>query len=144
MKCQDETTQTEVEGEESESVFIKKNLPRDSQGFEIVRINKSQATLGLVFEGGIDTTQKIPRIINLTTEGAAAKCGDLRVGQLIRMVDGKSVEGIQVQLHFLTPYETMYHNYLNSWLYSHHCQPQNILAVFIHFLEALLLENFQV
>jgi hypothetical protein len=35
----------------------------------------------------------IPRIINVTADGAAAENRDLRVGQLIREVDGRNVEG---------------------------------------------------
>jgi hypothetical protein len=72
---------------------MKRNFPKDSQGFDIVKISKSKSTLGLAFEGGIDTDQKIPRIINVNADGAAAENGDLRVGQLIREVDGRNVEG---------------------------------------------------
>ena len=53
--------------------------------------------MGLAFEGGADTEQKIPRIINITADGAASENGDLRVGQLIRQVDGRNVEGIVFQ-----------------------------------------------
>ena len=41
----------------------------------------------------MDTEQNIPRIINIAADGAAAEEGALRVGQLIREVDGKNVEG---------------------------------------------------
>ena len=86
----DESTQT---GLEEDSNGMKRNVPKDSQGFDIVKISKSKSTLGLAFEGGIDTDQKFPRIINVTADGAAAENGDLRVGQLIREVDGRNVEG---------------------------------------------------
>ena len=84
----DESTETGIEENE-----VKRNVPKDNQGFDIVKISKSKSTLGLAFEGGIDTDQKIPRIINVTADGAAAENGDLRVGQLIREVDGRNVEG---------------------------------------------------
>ena len=87
----DESTQTGLE--EDLNNGMKRNVPKDSQGFDIVKISKSKSTLGLAFEGGIDTDQKIPRIINVTADGAAAENGDLRVGQLIREVDGRNVEG---------------------------------------------------
>ena len=88
----DESTQTGLEEEDSAHTF-RRNVPKDNQGFDVVQISKSKSTLGLVFEGGIDTDQKIPRIINITAEGAAAENGDLMVGQLIREVDGRNVEG---------------------------------------------------
>jgi hypothetical protein len=72
---------------------MKRNVPKDSQGLDIVKISKSKYTLGLVFEGGINTDQKIPLIINVTADGAAAENWTLRVGQLIRELDGRNVEG---------------------------------------------------
>ena len=93
----DESTQT-VLGEDS-TTSIQKMVPKDSQGFDIVKIRKSKSTLGLAFEGGFDTEQKIPRIINITAEGAASENEDLRVGQLIREVDGRNVEGNISFLH---------------------------------------------
>ena len=39
--------------------------------------------------------QKVPRIINIKEGGAAGECGQLRVGQLITAVEGRSTEGDQ-------------------------------------------------
>ena len=39
--------------------------------------------------------QKVPRIINIKEGGAAGEGGQLRVGQLITAVEGRSTEGDQ-------------------------------------------------
>ena len=92
IMSRDEATQTAPE-EEDRMYFSKRSVPKDNEGFDIITISKSKSTLGLAFEGGSDTDQKIPRIINITVEGAAAENEDLKVGQLIREVDGRNVEG---------------------------------------------------
>ena len=87
----DESTQTTLQ--EEQTLTENRAVEKDSQGFEIIRVEKNKPSLGLAIEGGVDTEQNIPRIINIAADGAAAEEGALRVGQLIREVDGKNVEG---------------------------------------------------
>ena len=57
---------------------------------EIVKKNKN---LGMVIEGGRDTNQKEPRIINIQPGGQAFETAGLRVGQIIKQVDGINLKG---------------------------------------------------
>ncbi len=54
------------------------------------------ASLGVAIEGGVNTQQALPRIIAIQPEGAAFQTArdQLRVGQLIREVDGRSLAGL--------------------------------------------------
>ena len=54
---------------------------------------KCSSTLGIAIEGGANTKQPLPRIISIQPNGAAFQAGGLRIGQLIREVDGISLEG---------------------------------------------------
>ena len=58
-----------------------------------VRIRKNLPTLGIAIEGGVNTQQPMPRIIATQPTGAAFHTGGLRVGQLIREVDGIQLAG---------------------------------------------------
>ena len=53
-------------------------------------------SLGVAIEGGVNTQQALPRIIAIQPEGAAFQTAreQLRVGQLIREVDGRSLSGL--------------------------------------------------
>lgn len=62
-----------------------------------VRILKMRfATLGMAIEGGANTQQSWPRIIAIRPEGAAFQTGGqcLRVGQVIKEVDGRNLQGL--------------------------------------------------
>ena len=56
-------------------------------------VKKTRANLGIAIEGGADTKQRLPRVINIAANGAAFEAGGLRVGQLILAVDGQFLEG---------------------------------------------------
>ena len=47
----------------------------------------------MVIEGGRDTAQEEARIINILPGGAAFETGGLRVGQIIKEVEGLSLAG---------------------------------------------------
>ena len=63
------------------------------QGRQTVHVPKCSSTLGIAIEGGANTKQPLPRIISIQPNGAAFQAGGLRIGQLIREVDGISLEG---------------------------------------------------
>ena len=79
--------------EHEQTLTERTKAEKDSQGFEIIKIEKNKSSLGLAFEGGVDTEQTFPRIINISADGCAADNEALKVGQLIREVDGRNVEG---------------------------------------------------
>lgn len=56
-------------------------------------VKKTRPNLGIAIEGGADTKQKLPRVINIAAHGAAFEAGGLRVGQLILAVDGQKLDG---------------------------------------------------
>ncbi|KAF2353774.1 PDZ domain, partial [Trinorchestia longiramus] len=58
-----------------------------------VVVAKSRPNLGIAIEGGADTKQKIPRVINIAGNGAVFEAGGIRVGQLILAVDDQSLDG---------------------------------------------------
>ena len=58
-----------------------------------VRVRKDWPTLGLAMEGGANTQQPNPRIIAIQPNGAAFHTDGLRVGQLIKEVDGVRLTG---------------------------------------------------
>jgi len=73
-------------------------VPRLSSGNnEAIRleIKKNNRLLGMVIEGGKDTLQKEPRIINIQPGGQAWETAGLRVGQIIKQVDGINLKGLQ-------------------------------------------------
>ncbi|TRY63993.1 hypothetical protein TCAL_02079 [Tigriopus californicus] len=59
-----------------------------------VRIPKDWPNLGMAIEGGSNTQQPLPRIIAIQPNGAAFNVQGLRVGQLIREVDGILLAGL--------------------------------------------------
>lgn len=94
------------------------NTHHDLDGNLLVTIPKTKTILGIAIEGGANTKQPLPRIINIhvTTfkfialhvliygylfcqqkNGAAHDAGGLQVGQLILEVDNHKVEGMQHQ-----------------------------------------------
>ncbi|KAK3088550.1 hypothetical protein FSP39_020476 [Pinctada imbricata] len=62
---------------------------------EIIPIYKTKPTLGLAVEGGVNTGQPIPRVINIQPGGSAHASGRLRVGHVILEVNGQSLAGMQ-------------------------------------------------
>ena len=58
-----------------------------------VEIIKNNPVLGMVIEGGRDTSQKEPRIVNIQPGGQAFETAGLRVGQVIKQVDGHLLTG---------------------------------------------------
>jgi hypothetical protein len=64
-------------------------------GRQTIHVPKCSATLGIAIEGGANTKQPLPRIISIQPNGAAFQAGGLRIGQLIKEVDGISLEGIE-------------------------------------------------
>ena len=62
-------------------------------GRQTIHVPKCSSTLGIAIEGGANTKQPLPRIISIQPNGAAFQAGGLRIGQLIREVDGISLEG---------------------------------------------------
>ena len=80
----------------------------DRKGRFRVVVKKTRANLGIAIEGGADTKQKIPRVINIATTGAAFEAGGLRVGQLILAVDGQFMEGMVMFVFISIIYEKNY------------------------------------
>ena len=60
-----------------------------------VKISKQGTSLGIAIEGGSDTLQREPRIINIQARGVAFETAGLRVGQVIKEVDGVCLTGKQ-------------------------------------------------
>ena len=79
-------------------------------GRQTVHVPKCSSTLGIAIEGGANTKQPLPRIISIQPNGAAFQAGGLRIGQLIREVDGISLEG---QCQF-KPIEFLLEDYIGS------------------------------
>ncbi|KAK7067978.1 hypothetical protein SK128_014164, partial [Halocaridina rubra] len=80
-------------GEESWTHGMTSLVVSDSLGRFRVVVKKTRPNLGIAIEGGADTRQKLPRVINIAANGAAFEAGGLRVGQLILAVDGQKLEG---------------------------------------------------
>ena len=73
-----------------------------------VKISKQGTSLGIAIEGGSDTLQREPRIINIQAGGVAFETAGLRVGQVIKEVDGVCLKGKQQIIAILAHV---------SWLY---------------------------
>ena len=58
-----------------------------------MEIARDKHSLGMVIEGGTNTSQQEARIINILPAGAAFETGGLRVGQIIKEVEGLSLAG---------------------------------------------------
>ncbi|KAK2156209.1 hypothetical protein LSH36_219g03059 [Paralvinella palmiformis] len=67
--------------------------PTDNGELKSIVVHKTRPTLGLAIEGGANTRQPLPRIINIQPDGAAARCNDLSIGDIIVKVNGQSLEG---------------------------------------------------
>ncbi|XP_050389473.1 whirlin isoform X2 [Patella vulgata] len=61
---------------------------------DIICVYRSKPTLGLAIEGGANTRQPIPRIINVQPGGSAFESGKIKVGHVILEVNGQSVMGL--------------------------------------------------
>ena len=77
--------------------FLPPQPSRDwtSQRSDLVKVEiaRDKHSLGMVIEGGTDTSQQEARIINILPGGAAFETGGLRVGQIIKEVEGLSLKG---------------------------------------------------
>ncbi|XP_014664434.1 PREDICTED: uncharacterized protein LOC106806827 [Priapulus caudatus] len=62
--------------------------------FECIVVPKVRPTLGIAIEGGANTRQTLPRIINIQKDGSAYESGRLKVGHVILAVDGRPLEGL--------------------------------------------------
>ena len=58
-----------------------------------MRVNKQGSSLGIAIEGGSDTEQYEPRIINIQAGGVAFETAGLCVGQVLKEVDGVVLKG---------------------------------------------------
>ena len=63
---------------------------------QVIEIQKCLPFLGLVIEGGVNTQQPLPRIISIHPEGAAYHNGQLKVGEIIKEVDGVMLQGMLI------------------------------------------------
>ena len=63
-----------------------------------MEIARNRHSLGMVIEGGTDTSQQEARIINILPGGAAFETGGLRVGQIIKEVEGISLKGTFINM----------------------------------------------
>ncbi|XP_069121383.1 whirlin-like isoform X2 [Argopecten irradians] len=61
---------------------------------EVVTIHKTKPTLGLAIEGGANTKQPLPKVINVQPGGSAYESGRLKPGQIILEVNGQSLSGM--------------------------------------------------
>ncbi|XP_052790339.1 whirlin-like [Mya arenaria] len=61
----------------------------------MVYIYKTKPTLGMAVEGGANTRQPLPRVINLQPGGSAYESGGLKVGHVILEVNGQSLQGLE-------------------------------------------------
>ncbi|XP_052222739.1 uncharacterized protein LOC127838790 isoform X2 [Dreissena polymorpha] len=61
----------------------------------VVYIYKTKPTLGMAVEGGANTRQPLPRVINLQPGGSAFESGGLKVGHVILEVNGVSLLGME-------------------------------------------------
>ncbi|XP_037079236.1 uncharacterized protein LOC119100232 [Pollicipes pollicipes] len=69
----------------------------DPEGNIKITVPKSKPLLGIVIEGGANTSQPLPRIVNIQPYGSAFSAGGLMVGQVIKSVDGKKLVGVNHQ-----------------------------------------------
>lgn len=69
----------------------------DPEGNIKITIPKNRPLLGIVIEGGANTSQPLPRIVNIQPYGSAFSAGGLMVGQVIRSVDGRKLVGVNHQ-----------------------------------------------
>ncbi|KAK3594599.1 hypothetical protein CHS0354_000392 [Potamilus streckersoni] len=63
--------------------------------FQIVYIYKTQPTLGMAVEGGANTRQPLPRVINIQPGGSAYQSGGPKVGHIILEVNGQTLVGLE-------------------------------------------------
>ncbi|XP_074655766.1 whirlin-like [Tubulanus polymorphus] len=61
----------------------------------IVNVYKTKPTLGIAIEGGANTRQPLPRIINIQPGGSAHESGGLKVGHVLLEVNGKSLKNLE-------------------------------------------------
>ncbi|RUS92233.1 hypothetical protein EGW08_000086 [Elysia chlorotica] len=61
---------------------------------DIVYIYRSQPTLGVAIEGGANTRQPLPKVINVQPGGSAFESGGLKVGHVILEVNGQPIVGL--------------------------------------------------
>ncbi|XP_059162639.1 whirlin-like [Physella acuta] len=61
---------------------------------EVVYIYRSKPTLGVAIEGGANTRQPLPKVINVQPGGSAYESGGLRVGHVILEVNGQPAVGL--------------------------------------------------
>ncbi|ELT89863.1 hypothetical protein CAPTEDRAFT_116140, partial [Capitella teleta] len=66
---------------------------RTGVGTRLITIQKLRPTLGIAIEGGANTKQPLPRVIQIQKTGSAA-LSDLEVGHVILKVNGRSMEGL--------------------------------------------------
>ncbi|CAM1301970.1 Uncharacterised protein r2_g1183 [Pycnogonum litorale] len=59
-----------------------------------VKVIKCKSTLGIVMEGGANTSHPLPRIISILETGSAHECSELKVGHIIMEVDGIKLDGM--------------------------------------------------
>ncbi|ESO96047.1 hypothetical protein LOTGIDRAFT_116080, partial [Lottia gigantea] len=60
----------------------------------VIHIPHSKPTLGMAIEGGANTRQPIPRVINVQPGGSAFESGHLQVGHLILEVNRLTLIGM--------------------------------------------------
>ncbi|XP_010017447.1 PREDICTED: whirlin, partial [Nestor notabilis] len=59
----------------------------------LIRVSKSAPTLGIAIEGGANTRQPKPALVQLERGGSAHNCGKLKVGHVILEVNGTGLRG---------------------------------------------------
>ncbi|XP_048244992.1 whirlin-like isoform X1 [Haliotis rufescens] len=60
----------------------------------LVSLYRTKPTLGLAIEGGANTRQPLPRVINVQPGGSAFESGGLKVGHVILEVNGQTMVGL--------------------------------------------------
>ncbi|CAH1787596.1 unnamed protein product [Owenia fusiformis] len=60
-----------------------------------VTVFKTKPTLGIAIEGGANTKQPLPRIINIQPGGSASESGGLKMGHVILEVNGRRLVGLE-------------------------------------------------
>ncbi|KAL3872400.1 hypothetical protein ACJMK2_040328 [Sinanodonta woodiana] len=63
--------------------------------FKIVYIYKTKPTLGMAVEGGANTRQPLPRVINIQPGGSAYESRGPKVGHIILEVNGQTLVGLE-------------------------------------------------
>ncbi|KAH9489874.1 hypothetical protein Btru_051809 [Bulinus truncatus] len=81
--------QIKIESIKTKAVEIYGEIP-----LEVIYIYRSKPTLGLAIEGGANTRQPLPKVINIQPGGSAYESGGLRVGHVILEVNGKPAVGL--------------------------------------------------